>query len=641
MVIKIFLVVSIVGLLLLGCHDNKPNTDVTRNLFVNGVFVQADQALGHEGQFTIYYTLNAENITERDVDINFYMIDVTSVSGDVGNESIDLKNDHLITYTTLRGINSGVFLKSIDIMIPHNSRQGEYRVIAQVDPYNKINESKESDNWLTEEMIDSMSESDRAARGTSAFSTNTFVVKVQTTDDLNIEKHSIGQSAIIFNSPTSIAHSALRSHLVGYIEAHYSGEQMVDSMLYADILIDGVWQPIDFWHTDPTSSQGEYKPTLAFDFDREHDSAHMGFDLVFSKEHRQALYDSFDNSPGIQNELMIRLNLMPDDNAGFQDSNTGNNIVNINIPYYFYPDEESTSGSNSSFSGVKPKSERASSALIDLNTSYNKVYGNKSKIAAEIQLDGGVSIDPILAGGSAYASGSFNAHLFDFKAVIVGVKFNADAYLLADTGYLLEMTFLNTTVFTKEGPEKDPNANELPTWTVTYEEKFERSRDIVTSRFFIGPVPLSVTAGVSGNVGFSVEAGYDGQLFIRGDLFSAAFSGYANGGIDLLLIEAGIAISIVIIENNFTLASSLGLTLATDSLKPIITYQASLVDKLDVIRGEFGLFAKVVGVEWCKKWIFPYPCGTKESRYSFWFYKTPSLFDKEFTLYTNEGIIEL
>lgn len=407
------LIVSILVLLLLGCNNGKSKG----NLYVSDVVLKTAKTMKHKDQFTVEYTLNAINITEQDVNIDFYLIDTSSTPADVGNISVDLNNAHFVMSTTIKKVSSGTYQRSIDIMVPDiDGVVGDYIVVAIVDPNHEIEETNENDNWPTLEMINSMSDVEQASMKISAYSSNTMLVTAPAAEDIIIDGYDIGQTAIIFDIPAKRTESVLTSDLIGYIEARYGGLVMPDTVLQADVFISGTWQPLYFWNTNPLSGEDEYKTNLPFLFDQTDNEAHLGFDIAFNNDDITTLHDGYNSA--IQNQLTIRFNLMPAPNSGFEDSNTDNNIVNVTLPYYFFDDAPapsllpSSSSPKSSLAPSQLSNAEAAITVIAFNKSYNKTYGNKSKIAAEIELEGGISVDILRVGGSAYASGRFNAHIF-------------------------------------------------------------------------------------------------------------------------------------------------------------------------------------------------------------------------------------
>jgi hypothetical protein len=705
----------VLGLFLTACGGSSSSSSKEEqlgNFKIEDIEVVAKSAAGsmkYKDQFTVNYHLVAEDFADsvsNEVDIDFYMVKVLHDSDasaevivmDEDDDTNSTNDSHFIMSLTESDIQNGSYQRTVEMKIPSiGGMDGEYMLVAMVDPNNEYKETNEDDNWPTLEMIDAMSPEERENTSYSDIMAHSMImVEAPETNDFLIDDYGIGQYSIIFDTPAHMLdEEKMTSLVVGYVEARYTGNNQATVILTATVNINGAEQSLEFFNADEADkAAGIYMSSMAYTFaiDDNRDianEAHLGFDLVFSKAQVQELYDSYDRS--ISNTLKISLDLQPADSMSLDEVVPENNKVEFEIPYYFFAGDDAPESANSDLVGdastnpfssslplkgvysksgafdashendlVRNKSDAVSQ--IKLEKSYLKTYGNTSKIAAEIELAGGAGIDVTRGGGNVYANGAFNVYMFDAKNTVAGLDFEASAYALDESGYSLEVTLLNAAVYQageakemtdeeksesmkKTDKEKDEDNKSL-SWTYEYEKKWERSRDLVKSRFFVGPIPISVSAGVNGAMSFGVEAGFNGKLFFEGDLLGAEFGAYAKGGINLLIVEAGIQIALVIIENHFNAEASVGLLLfaVTDDgidFQPKITYGASLVDELDVIKGKFGLYADVFGVQWCKKWFFYYPCGTNTTNYTFWFYQTPSLFNKTFTLYSREGEINL
>lgn len=253
-----------------------------------------------------------------------------------------------------------------------------------------------------------------------------------------------------------------------------------------------------------------------------------------------------------------------------------------------------------------------------------------------MDLGGDLQVDLLEKAASLEAGGSVDMWLFNAKNTIFGVSFDGQAYITGlNTGYDSEMIIFNATVF------------EDSYWNAQFEKTFEKSweeeRILAQARFSVGPIPITIKAGIDGGVGFELTIGYAlSELYANGDIFSTNFGGFATGGVDLLLVEAGVVIDINILDNVLALETSAELALLDEgSVDPRVDYSFELTDDLDVISGRFGLYAEVTSVKWCKKWGVPYPCGSKETTYYLWFYQTPSVYKKSWTIFSKEGSISL
>jgi hypothetical protein len=203
-----------------------------------------------------------------------------------------------------------------------------------------------------------------------------------------------------------------------------------------------------------------------------------------------------------------------------------------------------------------------------------------------------------------------------------------------NTGYESEMIIFNNVVFEDE--------KFTAKYEKSWEKKWEEEKVLAHSTFTVGPVPIKVEAGVTGDLGFELKVGYNAELYAEGDLFHVDFGAFGRGGVDLLAASAGVQAVLTLIDNTFTMESNAGFALLTENnTNPHIEYGIELKNDLDVISGKFGLYAETIGVKWCKKWGIPYPCGKKTSRYDLWLYKTKSVYNKSWTIYSKEGDINL
>ena len=120
---------------------------------------------------------------------------------------------------------------------------------------------------------------------------------------------------------------------------------------------------------------------------------------------------------------------------------------------------------------------------------------------------------------------------------------------------------------------------------------------------------------------------------------------FSNGGINTGIAKAGITLDLAVLENVLAMEATTDMR-AYDNTSggPTIDWSFAIVDDINAIEGKFGLFAETYGLKWCKKKIFrkkiKYPCGTKTYHYDYWFYQTPSIFSKHWTIYSEEGRLQ-
>lgn len=275
-------------------------------------------------------------------------------------------------------------------------------------------------------------------------------------------------------------------------------------------------------------------------------------------------------------------------------------------------------------------------ANIKLEKSFDKSYGKKSKFSVGVDLNGQLFIVPAGdIGGRVTGEGTVEAYFFNAQNTLFSISYDGSAYVSGNnTGYASEMIIFNNVVFEDE--------KYVAKYEKSWEKKWEEEKVLAKARFTIGPVPMSVEAGVNGSLGFELTVGYNAELYAEGDLFHVDFGAFGRGGIDLALVSAGVQAILTLIDNTFALESNAGFALVSSGNKnPHIYYGIELKNDLDVISGKFGLYAETVGVKWCKKWGIPYPCGKKKTKYDLWLYQTKSVYNKSWTLFKKEDEIEI
>jgi hypothetical protein len=180
---------------------------------------------------------------------------------------------------------------------------------------------------------------------------------------------------------------------------------------------------------------------------------------------------------------------------------------------------------------------------------------------------------------------------------------------------------------------------ELLKWKLDWnvEKSKEESAD-----FVVGVVPLTVSMGASGQLGFLIEAGIpvcpDEDFELEDE---TSFQAHAGPYFDVgMLASAGVGSSkafAVGIEGEATLiedtffakAEVMQLSLVGSSLSG--TVREDITNTLDGPKGGLYLYVGYPCIKWCRKWGIPYPCGFKQCK------SRESLF--KFKTYTKKDVI--
>ena len=592
--------------------------DPQSNIAITEISTGPLDVLEPNSTFRAYYDVHVKGFDDIDVDVHFYLVHAAELD-ESGETEVEIYEVHKVGAVELVSVREGDHTFDIDITVPNDLIGGHYHVVAQIDPHDDHAEDLEDDNHPSVDH-EPFSEGD--------FPFADIQVRVLENHDYKLLGAEFGQEALILDVPdTQDGTSHHHSDLVGFIEADYEGVDLGDSVITAEVMVNGNWVPTHFWNAE---TQG-YEDQILHTFTAGLHDEHIGFDIALDDELLKTIHDGYDAAQ--EQNLQVRFTLT--DTGTNAETVTDNNVIEAEIPLYFFSGDEDVSEEE----GVAQRGGPQYSvglANIKLEKSFDKSYGNKSKFSVGVDLNGQLFIVPTGdIGGRVTGEGTVEAYFFNAKNTLFSISYDGSAYVSGfNTGYSSEMIIFNNVVFEDE--------KYTAKYEKSWEKKWEENKVLAQARFTIGPGPRSVEAGVNGSLGFELTVGYNAELYAEGDLFHVDFGAFGRGGIDLALVSAGVQAILTLIDNTFALESNAGFALVSSGNKnPHIYYGIELKNDLDVISGKFGLYAKTVGVKWCKKWGIPYPCGKKETKYDLWLYQTKSVYNKSWTLYSKEDEIEL
>lgn len=604
-------------IVLSACDDAANNQNGTSqsvvgpNLTITGMDANKLNAYQTNDSLIVDYRLLVNELDQPDVQIDFYLV---HAQGE--NNGDEVPESHYLASVEHTSIENGTYTETIEMTIPTIEEYGDFWVVAIVDPDDVVAEVNEDDNHPNVDNEDHLK---------GSFPAIEIEVEASPDHEFIFVSSYIDGGLVVLDSPA--VHDGTgdnHSDVIGHLDAIYHGDVAATAELTAEVLINGNYEAVKLWD----SGTSAYVAAQSIDFEYNGDEHFFGFDIALSDQQLADLYASYDANADL-NTFTTRLTLTDTTTEG-SEFDDDNNVVEISVPLYFFEHESDTTNV------LTAKRFENTGNQFSVDGSYDKGYGDQKKFRVGVDLAGELKADLIEKAASLEAGGSVDMWIFNAKNTIFGISYDGQAYLSGlNTGYESEMIIFNTTVFEDEY------------WNAKFEKTFEKSweeeRILAQARFTVGPVPVKVSAGIDGQVGFEFTIGYAlSTLNAGGDLISTSFGGFANGGIDLLIASAGVTIDINLLDNVLSMDSSAGLALLDDGeLDPRIEYSFELTDDIDIISGRFGLYADVRGVKWCKKWGIPYPCGRKTTTYYLWLYQTPSVFAKSWTLYSKEGTVRL
>ncbi|MCF6438825.1 hypothetical protein L1077_05195 [Pseudoalteromonas luteoviolacea] len=602
-----------------------PAPEVQSNLEITEISTGPLDMLAPSDTVKTYYTVDVTGFNNIDVEVHFYLMHSDELDSQSEQEAA-IEDIQQIAVVELAGLSAGTSDHEIELTLPNSLEGGNYHILAQIDPNDLHVEDIEEDNHPSV---------DHDPHLEGNFPHADIVVRQQEGHDYKLLGAEFGQAALILDTPdVDNGASDHHSDLVGYFAADYEGTNLGLSHIKAEVMVAGNWVETHFW--DATA--GQYTDTLAHEFRAELHDEHIGFDIALEPELIKSLHENYDANA--QNNLELRFTLI--DAAQDAETNTDNNQVLTSIPFYFFEQEAaseepaSRSARQASFTEQAIVPASVGLANINFQSEFDKSYGDKSKFSVGVDLQGQLFIVPTGdPGGRITGEGTVEAYFFKAKNTLFSISYNGSAYISGlNTGYESEMIIFNNVVFEDE--------KFTAKYEKSWEKKWEEDKTLAQATFTVGPIPIKVEAGVTGNLGFELTVGYNAELYAEGDLFHVDFGAFGRGGVNLLVASAGVQAILTLIDNTFAMESNAGFALLTNNnTNPHIYYGIELKNDLDVISGKFGLYAETYGVKWCKKWGIPYPCGKKTSRYDLWLYQTNSVFDKSWTIYSKEGEIDL
>lgn len=187
-------------------------------------------------------------------------------------------------------------------------------------------------------------------------------------------------------------------------------------------------------------------------------------------------------------------------------------------------------------------------------------------------------------------------------------------------------------------------------------KSWETDQVLGSARFFVGPVPLSITGGVKGKLSIGAQFEVAGLALEAKALAPASLDGYVRGGVDAYLVSAGVNGTVNLLSLGGVGAGKFGLEAWADegssdlkigiglkSAAFIGDANAGNVDpfeeserqksKVSAIRASVGLYANAKAPKICWSWGLPYPCGFTNKEYGFDFYKSPWVFQKHIPIF--------
>jgi len=308
--------------------------------------------------------------------------------------------------------------------------------------------------------------------------------------------------------------------------------------------------------------------------------------------------------------------------GAFQDANPADNT--LSRPFYLVlPGEESSA----------PDRPIAFEEGLDAAWESDK-FGVGFDFDSYGSLDGRGAIAEVRGSVPAEVFGNaFDFMAFDARAQVVPAVDISEVPAGETSGFFLDLEFASLTVYTYE---EDLGYTFDGTFSVTKEKTFSK-------QFFVGPVPVSTSGGVAGEIGYQLTANLQPASLANSVRPYAKLEATVEAGVGTAGFRAGAGGSLTLVDESFlgTVQTGLSVLQAGGPQAAAVFEGAVSMRVTNTVTGPAGrlfLFVEYPGVKWCRRCALrrcvSFPCGVKTVRREFdlvtWrsFVKEDVLFDE-------------
>lgn len=238
---------------------------------------------------------------------------------------------------------------------------------------------------------------------------------------------------------------------------------------------------------------------------------------------------------------------------------------------------------------------------LEKQLDWKKEWSNE-RFGVGLKLDSLSRVDGRGAQASAEAAAPVTLfgtkfNLLDLEACAQFVPFDPQ-----DSSFDFDFLFAGLTIYTHTG-ELPPNGD----WSWDSENSWAKSKS-VSSHFTVGIVPMEVRASVMADLGYDIHVHLGSSFELDANsMIDAGASAQADASIGIL--EGGVVGEITLIHDTFKARAFAGVDYDEQADQVLAGLLASATNRLEGPSGRIALYAEWQGIEWCKSFGIPYPCG--------------------------------
>lgn len=553
--------------------------------------------------------------------------------------------------TLIENLEPGFTRQRVTLTVPNTlTVAGDYLIVAAVDAGQSVaqdtnfsdNISRGIDESLAHPTVKQITIEDAfvndlqitdavIAQGFILLETPTDNALAQNGDDVNAAN--LQASDVLTGDVLRVADDPRESNVIGHIDIMKLGAESMDARIEVDVIVDGEEFPAFMWKGEGDQWVNEAPYTVP----SANETHFIPWDIRLIESQRAALWAAYDPSAE-ENLATFRFRIIAADNV--PDENPNNNSFEVDVPYRFFdplsdpleaPEEGTEVVATSTASPLKQVAgpggdlnrNRAASGRILFDRRFRQSFGDRKKFSAYLDLRSygdiigsqGKAVLNSDGRGDVYVLGR-GINLFRAFARGDGNVSGGSAYY---RGYMkvFGRTYLDQSASTSSGFSRS--------WGLSWSEE----RTLGSARFFAGPIPISVSGGVRGSLGFGAALSFSGgKVVATGDIFSVRMSGFARGGVDVGFASGGVGASLLVLNEKLSVS---GVADLSQVGRRRVAMSLVANNRLKAIQGEFYLFARYPVYRFC--------CSirTKESRLTL--YRTGALYNKNWKLLNHYRLV--
>lgn len=595
--------------ILSGCSNDdrtRPNVTLKSMSASSTVSYQAGQYID------IDFVTYTQVLTTEHVGVTFMLIERSKVAE---LETRDEPDGYLLGEHYIEQLQPGEQEHTARILLPNEElTPGAYVIAAYVDASGVI---------TTEVYTD-----DNKSRGIEMGDSSTYAlitIAEGKHHEFHLERAKVGDGFAMFPGPgkreteSTGAPREKVPDLIGFVKASKLGDEVNQAEISATITIGDANYHAHFWN-ETTQTYGERMPLVFPDHEQTH---FFPWDIAVNGVLLKAIHDDFDREAEM-NSFSITFTIH--DLSEQIESDLENNSLTIEVPYVLYRDElrvEEEAPQQPTEQALQyPSSTKANLTDVSLG-SWSATYGDNDVVAISPSFYSYMAAKSA-NGGSAEAvvQGDLDLYLFDKSISLIDADADAAASVSDGTiDYSAKVSVLGSNVV-NEG-------DTLAALDESFSYGWSEEQKLVSATFTIVIVPVTVEAGVSGSIDFTVGLSYGGsRIDLGGDIIDASLNAYATAEINLAVASGGVGVDFLIISDVFNVTTYADLSRAfTDSE---ITFGIDITNDIEAISGEFYLYVKYPVYKWC--------CKIKNKTKTMTLYETGLLYDKSWTILSESTV---